>query len=226
MTTTMEQMVIQLQQELSTLHSSSCCTSPDCIGSTGKIADHSPSTERHSESHDVSGLGRLTFFAGLIKESEMMLERASEQSTEISTELINRKFLPSATNQERGVQNLEFILQQMHTMLMDFTNDEANDIVANSRKNPLEAWRRLQKRYDPTTGGRKRNLLRTIISPRRCSLLEFQARIEHWESVLSQCEKMLKNGMNDEIKLGGLEASVPQDLERHLVSQLQSPSNF
>ena len=34
---------------------------------------------------------------------------------------------------------------------------------------------------------------------------------------MSQCEKMLKNKMNDEIKLGGLEASVPQDLERHLI---------
>ena len=54
-------------------------------------------------------------------------------------------------------------------MLMDLTSDEANDIVANSRKNPLEAWRRMQKRYDPTTGGRKRNLLRTIISRGRCS---------------------------------------------------------
>ena len=42
----------------------------------------------------------------------------------------------------------------MHTALTALTSYEANDIVANSRKNPLEAWRRLQKRYDPTTGGR------------------------------------------------------------------------
>ena len=47
------------------------------------------------------------------------------------------------------------MLQQMHTALMALTSCEANDIVANSRKNPLEAWRRLQKRYDPTTGRRK-----------------------------------------------------------------------
>ena len=42
----------------------------------------------------------------------------------------------------------------MHTALIALTSCETNDIVANSRKNPLEAWRRLQKRYDPTTGGR------------------------------------------------------------------------
>ena len=122
------------------------------------------------------------FFAGLIKESEMMLGWAAEQATEITTDLINREFLPTATNQERGVQNLEFVLQQMHTALMALTSYEAGDI-ANSRKNPMEAWRRLQKRYDPTTGGRKRNFLRTISSPGRCSLLELQAGIERWESL-------------------------------------------
>ena len=93
-----------------------------------------------------------------------MLEWAAEQGTRITTELINREFLPTATNQERGPQNLEFVLQQMHAALMALTSHEANDIAANSRKNPLEAWKRLQKRFDPTTGGRKRNLLRTIIS--------------------------------------------------------------
>ena len=91
------------------------------------------------------------------------------------------------------------------------------DIVANSRKNTLEAWRRLQKRYDRTRGGKKRNLLRTIVSPGRCSLLELQAGIERWESVVSRDEKKLKNKMNDEIKLAGLEALVPEELEKHLI---------
>ena len=112
------------------------------------------------------------FFGGVIEESEMMLEWLAEQAAEITTELIDLEFLPTSTNVERGTQNLEFFLQQMHTALMALTSYEANDIVTNSRKNQLEAWRRLQERYDPTTGGRKRNLLRTTISPGRCSLLE------------------------------------------------------
>ena len=86
----------------------------------------------------------------------MMLEWAAEQRTEISTDLINRGFLPTATSQERGVQNLEFVLQQMQTALMALTSYEANYIDASSAKNPLEAWRTLQKRYDLTTGGRKK----------------------------------------------------------------------
>ena len=52
------------------------------------------------------------FFAGVIKESEMMLEWSAAQAAEITTELINSEFLPTETNQERGVQNLEFVLQQ------------------------------------------------------------------------------------------------------------------
>ena len=81
----------------------------------------------------------------------------------------------------------------------------------------MESWRRLQKRYDPTTGGRKRNLLRTIISPGRCSLLEPQAGMERWESDVSRFEKKLKGKMDDEIKLAGLGALVPEELEKHLI---------
>ena len=132
----------------------------------------------------------------MIKKSEMMLEWLAEQVTEITQELIDP----------------EFVLQQMHRALMALTSCEADELVANSRKNPLEAWRRLQKRCDPTTGGRKRNLLRT----RRCSLLELQAGIERWESYVSRDEKKLKDKFYDEIKLAGLEALVPEGLEKHL----------
>ena len=105
----------------------------------------------------------------------------------------------------------------MHTVLMALASYAANDIVANSRKNPFEAWRRLQKRYDPTTGGRKRNLLRAIISAGRCSLLELPAGIERWESYVSRYEKKLKDKLDDEIKLAGLEALVAEELEKHLI---------
>ena len=107
-----------------------------------------------------------------------MLGWSAEKATEVTREAIDLEFLSRVTNVDRGVQNLEFVLQQMHTALMALTSHEANDIVAKSRKNRLEAWRILQKRYDPTTGGRERHLLRTIISPGRCSLVDLQAGIE------------------------------------------------
>ena len=119
-----------------------------------------------------------------------MLEWAGEQTVEITTSAIDLEFLPSETNMDRGVRTLESVWQQMHTALMPLTSYDPNDIVANSRKNPLEAWRRLQKRYDPTTGGRKRYFLRTFISLGLCSLLELQAVIERWESNVSRYDKI------------------------------------
>ena len=156
------------------------------------------------------------FFAGMIKDSEMMLEWASDQTTEITKTAIDLEFLPTDMNEGRGVQNLEFILQQMHTMLMDITSGEANDMVNHSRKNPLEALRRQQERYDPSSGVKKINILRKISSPGRCSLQELQAGFERWESYVERYEKM-KGKMNDEIKPACLEALVPEELENQLI---------
>ena len=56
-----------------------------------------------------------------------------------------------------------------------------------------------------------------MISPGRCSLLQLQAEIERWESYVSRYEKKMKDKMDDEIKLAGLEALVPEELEKHLI---------
>ena len=86
MTATMEQMVIQLQQELFTLKAQA---GPDCSSSTGgQQSDHSPSSERCSESPQYERPGTSegilckekdfqqwskdtkAFFAGVMKESD------------------------------------------------------------------------------------------------------------------------------------------------------------
>ena len=87
----------------------------------------------------------------------------------------------------------------LETALMVFTSYEANDIVAKSRKNPLEAWRKLQKRYDPTTGGRKRHLLRTVFSSGISSGYRTLGVLR------SHYEKQPKDKLDDEIKLAGFE---------------------
>ena len=158
MSMTMEQVVAQLQQERFTLRAQVAAESGHAEAvrainnlATAQVRKDSPSLI------DVKGLGRPkeftgreedyqlwskkteAFFAGVIKESEMMLEGSAEQPTEITTTAIDLEFLPTATNQERGLQNLEFVLPQIHTALVTFTSFEANDIVANSRKNTLEA---------------------------------------------------------------------------------------
>ena len=70
----------------------------------------------------------------------------------------------------RRVAQLEAIGHQLYTALIQLTEGESLSIVKNSKKSPYEAWRRLKKRFDPATGGRKRNLLRTILNPRRSKI--------------------------------------------------------
>ena len=164
MSMTMEQVVTQFQQELFTLRAQVGAESgladavrainnlataqvrkdtPSLIGAKG----HGRPKKFTGREEDFQQWSKKTeaFFAGVIKESEMILEWAAEQPTEITTTAIDLEFLPTNTNEDKGVQNLEFVLQQMHTALMALTSYEANDIVANSRKNPLGAWRRLKE---------------------------------------------------------------------------------
>ena len=132
----------------------------------------------------------------------MMLEWAAEQATEITTTAIDLEFLPTDTNEDRGVQNLEFVLQQTHTALMALTSYEANDIVANSRKNPLEAWRRLQKRYDPTTG--RKEAKPSAHDPFSWTVLS--SGTPSGDRTLGVPRVSLRDEAEDEIKLAGLEA--------------------
>ena len=82
----------------------------------------------------------------------MLLEWSAEHVTEITTEVHSDEY--GTRGSGLGVCAAADAYS---------TSCESNAIVANSRKKRLEALRRLQNRFDPTTGGRKRNLLRTII---------------------------------------------------------------
>ena len=75
----------------------------------------------------------------------------------------------------------------------------------------------MQRTFDPATGGRKRNLLRVIINPGRSKLEELQGAIERWEAFVSRYERKTGAEIDEELKLAGLEALVPEELERHLM---------
>ena len=107
-------------------------------------------------------------------------------------------------------------MQEMHTALMALTSYETNDIVANSSKNPLEAGPRVQKRFDPTTWGRKRNLLRKIVSPGQCSLMELQAGMEHWGVLRVSLPEEQEGQVGRRDQACGLDPLVPEELQKHL----------
>ena len=77
-------------------------------------------------------------------------------------------------------------------LFVQLTDGETDDIVINGRKNPLEAWRRLLRRFDPNAAGRKRNLLKTFIAPGRCCMHELQGAVGRWESHVSRYEHQIR----------------------------------
>ena len=187
MSMTMEQVVTQLQQEVFDFRAkgaeeSGVADAVRAVTMTTRFRMETPSF--------IDGWMKMeAFIARVIKASEMMLEWAAEQSTGIATVLADGyKCGP------RSEQNLELVLQKMHAPL---------------RKNPLEAWRRLQTRYDPTTGGRVAE--RTLLLDGGFRFLEFPAGMERWESYVSRFEKKLKD------KFVGLVALVPEELEKLVI---------
>ena len=113
MSMTMEQVVTQLQQELFSLRAQAAAPSglADAVRAINDLATAQVRKDTPSLI-DVKGLGRPkefsgreedfqqwskkteAFFAGVIKESEMILEWAAEQPTEITTTTIDLEFLP------------------------------------------------------------------------------------------------------------------------------------
>ena len=224
MSMTMEQVVTQLEQEVFTLRAQVASESglADAVRAINNLATAQVRKDTPSLI-DVKGLGRpkSSLDVRKISNSGRRRRRRCWCGQLSSRRKSRRKRLISSSCRRMRMRTEEFKTWSsfcsrctQHSWL---TSYEANDIVANSRQNPLEAWRRLQKRYDPTKGGRNRNLLRAIISCGRCSLLELQAGIERWESYVCRHEKKMRDKLDDEIKLAGLESLVPEELEKHLI---------
>ncbi|CAK0805504.1 unnamed protein product, partial [Prorocentrum cordatum] len=123
-----------------------------------------------------------------------------------------------------GVPELETKINQLYAALISTTADgsESNDLVTGAPDgNGLEAWRKLHRRWDPTTGPWKRLILRSIISPPKCNAEELGSALEKWIQQIGKYERRQgEDGLAElpeDIKMAALEMLVPQDIENHLV---------
>ena len=95
-----------------------------------------------------------------------------------------------------------------------------------------EAWRRLHRRFDPLSAGRKRNLLRAILNP---------VRVKGWENVrlaMDQLDDLIRRyearkndsgdreKLSDDLKSTALELLVPTDLEQHVILNKKRLSTY
>ena len=113
------------------------------------------------------------------------------------------------------------LVAQSHTALQQLTTGEPFDLTHNVEKgNGFECWRKLARRYDPATGGRKRNLLKQVLSPGRCKMEELAGALERWEEAVSRYERRKddtgnREHLSDSVKMAALESMLPVELEEH-----------
>ena len=99
--------------------------------------------------------------------------------------------------------------------LLALTESESFDIVLGAAPSGLEALRRLARRWDPLSGGKRRACLRQISGPQ-----DFPAVSEKWEEVVRRYERSKSSGtttaaLEENIKTAALEALVQAELKQH-----------
>ena len=163
-----------------------------------------------------------SFITSLVPEMEEVLEWAEEMDDEVTRTKI-KDVWGEVDPTEKTIEDIESIDSQLYAMLQTLCEKEAFTIVRSAGKNlGLEAWRRLVKRYDPTTGGRRRSMLRHILTPQKVTKIEeLSAAVEVWEESVRQYESRKKSDgsrhvLDEEIKIAVLEHLCPTEIERHL----------
>ena len=112
-----------------------------------------------------------------------MLELAEDQDEVITRELFWENSGPDGIDDE--VPNLGDKDTQLHVALQNLTEGESYDIVMGSgTKNGVEAFRRLVRRWDPASGGRRRALLGQVLNPERSSLKNLASNFERREALI------------------------------------------
>ena len=106
--------------------------------------------------------------------------------------------------------------------MQNLMKGEAFSIVRNTtRGNGLEAWRKINRRFDPATGGSRKSLLRHVLAPPKLKLEELSAGIESWMDLIRRyedCKDSRGEGQElpEDVKISILESMCPVEIERHL----------
>ena len=139
------------------------------------------------------------YICGVRREAKALLESASEKEEVVTAQQLKAAFF------EIDEHLIDAINRQLFQCLMHVTEGESFDLVQGAGDGEgLEAWRRLQRRWDPSTAGRARGLLREILNPGRAKFADLQGAIERLEDMMRRyCSRKDSQGNS---------ASLPEDI--------------
>ena len=163
-----------------------------------------------------------SFVASIFPDMQDVLDWCDDVDVELTPTIIEDNF-GAANPSQKTIEGISEISTELYAVLQSLCEKEAFTIVRSAGKgNGLEAWRKLIKRYDPTTGGRRRAMLRSILTPNKCARIEdLYSALETWEEHVRQYESRKKQDgsrhiLDEEIKIAVLEHLCPSELEKHL----------
>ena len=161
-----------------------------------------------------------SYLCSIRKELREVLQWAEEKESPVTDKDVEDTY-GSAADPIDQMSNIQELRRELHDVLLMVTEREPFDLVLNSTCG-FEAWRRLSRRFDPTTGGRKRALLNSILSPNRTKLEELPQAMEKLMDSIRLYERRrdstgARTTISEDIKISVIERLVPAELERHLV---------
>ena len=158
-------------------------------------------------------------FGGRSREA---LEWASEMDAEVTAAEVDQSFGELADLNDQW-EDIDEFNKQLYTVLRATTESIPFDIVENTQTgHGLEAWRRLHRRFDPSTGSRKRIMLQALTSPERATFETLQGALERWKTLRSRYDRKRdqfgsREPLPESLAMNALEKLVPKELEQHLM---------
>ena len=160
------------------------------------------------------------FIVGVYPDFKEALEWAAECPDVIGEGVVDEVLADPAG--ELYVEDVKHKSAQLYSLLQSVLEGEPFEMsVYVVTGNGLELWRRLSKKYDPTTGHRRINILKYLIHPKRETLESLSSAIERWLDAVKTYEerrdhKDERSELPEDVKVAAIEAMVPAELERHL----------
>ena len=115
-----------------------------------------------------------------------VVEWVEGQGNIITNEALDKQFGPLGAEPVGDVQEKS---EQVHVALLALRESESFDIVLGAAPSGLEALRRLVRRLDLASGGRRRALRPQILVPDRCKLQDLPAGLQKWEELVRRYER-------------------------------------
>ena len=154
---------------------------------------------------------------GSCEEAHKLLKWAEQQSVEITD---FEEFADETENTER-------ISSELFNTLTVLLAGEPLQLLHNCNYNGAEAWRKLAKRYSPSTPLRAMQLMLQVVSPEKVKQLkDVPNRIESWETRIMVLERDSKEIISTRMKAAILLSMVPADIRDALIQQAEKCENY